>query len=210
MRQDSFSITVKKADTLKVLEINMKKYDNPLINIQIASPCKSDWNAMSGDNRKRFCGECNLNVYNLSGMSKTEAETLLIESEGRVCVRLYKRSDGSVITKDCPVGFAKVKQRVQLVVTASISLVFTFFGAIGLQSVFGKQISSSVKYSNEFAAPTPRKLMGIVVKPSPTPKKTATPKPTPTPEPEVLMGRPATPKSDGRKENVNRSENRTS
>jgi hypothetical protein len=182
----------------------MNKSDNPLLNIQIASPCNANWNAMSGDNRKRFCGECNLNVYNLSGMSKTEAEILLIESEGRACVRLYRRSDGSVIMKDCPVGFAKVKQRVHLVVTASISLVFTFFGAIGLQSIFGKQISSIVSYSNVFAFPTPRKLIGIVAKPTPTPKKNSTPKPTP--EPEILIGKPALPRSDVRKTNMNKSE----
>ena len=26
--------------------------------IQIASPCTADWNAMTGDDRARFCGEC--------------------------------------------------------------------------------------------------------------------------------------------------------
>ena len=66
---------------------------------------------MYGDDRKRFCGDCKLNVYNLSGMSREEAEALIMNAEGRLCVRFYKRRDGSVITGDCPVGWARVKQR---------------------------------------------------------------------------------------------------
>jgi hypothetical protein len=74
----------------------MSKFTNPLNNIKIASPCNADWNEMVGDERTRFCGECKLNVYNLSGMSQREAENLLINSEGRLCVRFYKRADGAV------------------------------------------------------------------------------------------------------------------
>ncbi len=42
----------------------MNKFTNPLSNIKIASPCSQDWNEMIGTERKRFCGECKLNVYN--------------------------------------------------------------------------------------------------------------------------------------------------
>ena len=81
--------------------------DNPLNNIKIASPCSANWETMLGDDKKRFCGECKLNVYNLSGMSKTEAENLLMESEVRLCVRFYRRHDGTILTEDCPVGWAR-------------------------------------------------------------------------------------------------------
>lgn len=47
----------------------MKNFNNPLDNIHIASPCSADWSEMYGDNRKRFCGDCKLNVYNLSDPS---------------------------------------------------------------------------------------------------------------------------------------------
>ncbi len=62
----------------------MNKFTSPLDNIKVASPCSQDWNAMFGTDRKRFCGDCKLNVYNLSGMTKKEAERLLADSEGRV------------------------------------------------------------------------------------------------------------------------------
>ena len=71
------------------------KFSSPLNNIKIASPCSQDWDAMIGSERKRYCGDCKLNVYNLSGMSRTEAENLLSNSEGRLCVRFYRRADGT-------------------------------------------------------------------------------------------------------------------
>lgn len=83
-----------------------------LSHTKVASPCPASWEAMSGDDKVRFCSECKLNVYNLSGMSKTEAEKLLRNHEGdRLCIRLYLRADGTVITQDCPVGIRLLKIR---------------------------------------------------------------------------------------------------
>ena len=113
----------------------MSKFDSPLNNIRIASPCQADWNEMYGDNRKRFCGDCKLNVYNLSGMARDEAETLIMNAEGRLCVRFYRRADGTVITKDCPVGWAKVKRRTRVVAAAFASLLMALFTA----TLFSKQ-----------------------------------------------------------------------
>lgn len=59
---------------------------------------------MDGDERVRFCRECNRNVYNLSSMTEAEAQRLIARREGRVCVRFYQRRDGTVLTTDCPVG----------------------------------------------------------------------------------------------------------
>jgi hypothetical protein len=103
---------------------------NPLDHIKIASPCSADWNEMRGDNRQRYCSECKLNVYNLSEMTQREAENLLFEKEGKMCVRLYKRKDGTVITQDCPVGWQAIKQRVSRVATAVFSLLAGFFGGV--------------------------------------------------------------------------------
>ena len=115
----------------------MKKFTNPLDNIHIASPCKADWNAMFGDERRRFCAECKLNVYNLSGMTQPEAENFLINSEGRVCVRFYRRADGSVITQDCPVGWKALKRRVSKTATALASMIFGVASGLGFAALFG-------------------------------------------------------------------------
>lgn len=69
--------------------------------VDIASPCPASWDAMRGDDHVRFCGECNLHVYNISEMSREAATALIAQREGRLCVRMYRREDGTLITNDC-------------------------------------------------------------------------------------------------------------
>jgi hypothetical protein len=71
------------------------------LHLRIASPCKAPWENMDGDQRVRFCRECNRNVYNLSAMTEREARRVVAEREGRLCVRFYQRRDGTVLTSDC-------------------------------------------------------------------------------------------------------------
>lgn len=145
----------------------MPKFDSPLNNISIASPCSADWNEMYGDDRKRFCGDCKLNVYNLSGMTRDDAEALLMNAEGRLCVRFYKRADGSVITQDCPVGWAKVKQRTKLFATAVASLVMALLTGIFFVSAFSKSRTTMGEIASPLLtpSPTPTKLMGAIAAP---------------------------------------------
>ena len=146
----------------------MSKFDNPLNNVRIASPCSADWQEMYGDERKRFCGDCKLNIYNLSGMTKSEGETLIMNAEGRLCVRFYQRADGSVITKDCPVGWAGVKQRTKVFATAAFSLFIAIFTGIFFVSLFTSKQVTVGQLRIPFTTPTPepRPLMGTMVAPS--------------------------------------------
>ncbi len=124
----------------------MKKYTNPLDGIRIASPCSADWAKMDGDERKRFCSDCGLNVYNLSEMSRIEAENFLINSEGRVCLRLFRRSDGTILTQDCPVGWEALKKRVSRAAAAIFALLMGIFGGIlSLKSL--ESLSSLTDYA---------------------------------------------------------------
>lgn len=84
-----------------------------LEDVRVASPCGEDWEKMTGDARVRFCARCEKNVYNLSAMTRAEAEAVLAENESP-CVRLYKRADGTVITNDCPVGASKKRRRLKV------------------------------------------------------------------------------------------------
>jgi hypothetical protein len=69
--------------------------------IQISSPCTVPWNAMRGDHRVRFCRECRQNVFNVEAMTRAEAERLIADRDGRVCIRMLRRPDGTVVTADC-------------------------------------------------------------------------------------------------------------
>jgi hypothetical protein len=82
-----------------------------LANIRVATPCRADWNQMTGDDRVRACGACEKNVYNLSEMTRDEAEALILAKEGRLCVRYFQRADGTILLKDCAVGISQKRKR---------------------------------------------------------------------------------------------------
>lgn len=96
--------------------------------IRIASPCTASWASMRGDDRVRFCEDCKLNVYNLSAMTQPQAEELIREKEGRLCATLYRRRDGTVITRDCPVALARTRATFARGVTLTGSAITAMVG----------------------------------------------------------------------------------
>ena len=121
----------------------MARFTYPLNKVKVAAPCKAEWEKMIGNYRVRFCGQCNLNVYNLSEMTRAQAESLIAANEGRLCVRFYRRRDGSIITQDCPVGLQAIKRRVSYALKAVAAATFTFLTAIGFQGLAPGFISVS-------------------------------------------------------------------
>ena len=89
--------------------------------IRVANPCRADWDKMQGDDKSRFCQSCAKNVYNLSEMTRSEAEALVREKEGQLCVRFFQRTDGTVLTTDCPVG-TKSSRRLGRVSVAMLTI----------------------------------------------------------------------------------------
>jgi hypothetical protein len=96
--------------------------------IHIAKPCPASWAEMAGDERVRFCAHCSLHVYNLSALSRQQAEDLIAEREGRVCVRLYRRQDGTVLTQDCPVGLRAWRRRLAWIGAIAAGLLVAVIG----------------------------------------------------------------------------------
>ena len=143
----------------------MSKFNSPLDNIKIASPCSTNWNEMFGNERMRFWGDCKLNVFNLWGMSRKDAENLIRSAEGRLCIRFYRRKDGTIITQNCPVGWAKVKQRAKGHLTAGFSLLLALFSGLFFVSIFAKANAE---------------VGTLVIRPTPTP--------LPPPDSELIMG----------------------
>ena len=72
-----------------------------------ANPCQEDWSAMPGNDVVRHCDKCGQNVYNLSGMTRGEAQRVIRRHEGRLCARFYRRGDGRIQTRLCPSGLRK-------------------------------------------------------------------------------------------------------
>jgi hypothetical protein len=164
--------------------------------LRIATPCTADWDEMSGSDRVRFCGRCEKNVYNLSAMTRAEAEQLVRQREGRTCIRLYRRSDGTVITSDCPVGMRR--QRLAARMWASIAGAATS-AALVLGLLSGRARADLTvtdgKGQSQKAPPPPPMIMGEPAMPhveadKPKPKPTAHKPPA---KPPVLMGKLAAP-----------------
>lgn len=107
--------------------------------LRIASPCPMNWENMSGDEKVRFCRSCKLNVYNISEMTNAEVTSLIAKTEGRICGRIYRRSDGTILTKDCPVGLRLQIKRVSKLAGA------VFASIIGLFSVAFSQTENKDK-----------------------------------------------------------------
>lgn len=83
-----------------------------LDDIRVASPCKANWDEMVGAERARHCLSCQKSVYNISSMTREDAEAFLAERlGGDVCVRFYRRADGTVMTQDCSVGATKKRRK---------------------------------------------------------------------------------------------------
>ena len=100
--------------------------------IAVASPCPMAWDDMTGNERVRFCSQCKLNVYDISAMTKSEAESFISNAEGRICARLYRRADGTILTRDCPVGLRAVRKKVSRAAAAAFSALVSLFGGSAL------------------------------------------------------------------------------
>jgi hypothetical protein len=108
----------------------MMKPNNDLSRLRIASPCPTDWESMNGNDRVRFCRLCELNVYDISAMTSKEARELIARTEGRLCARLYRRADGTVITADCPVGWRALKRRASFAAGAALTALLSLCGGV--------------------------------------------------------------------------------
>ena len=153
----------------------MARFTNRLDNVRVAVPCPANWDSMYGNERVRFCGECQLNVYNLSEMSRAEAEKLIGQAEGRLCVRYYRRRDGSIITQNCPVGLRALKRRLSRIASAVATSVLSFFAGIAF-----------------YEKTAPRPMMGTIAidvyQPIPPSVQVTPPVTLPAPD-QVLMGK---------------------
>lgn len=101
-----------------------------LSSLRVAAPCTVSWDSMEGGDRVRHCSQCDKNVYNLTDMTRSEANEFLVLTAHSACVNFYKRADGTVIVDNCPVGLRRLRahyRRVAAAVATVISLAQGFF-----------------------------------------------------------------------------------
>lgn len=138
-----------------------------LDDLRIAAPCDAAWAEMRGDDRSRLCEKCEKHVFDLSSMTRAEAEALVLAKEGKLCVRYYQRADGTILTADCPDGLARRRRRRRVVAIA--------FGAASAVIAGGGVLAGGAMRMGAPArtpianSPPPHAWMGQAVVASPTP-----------------------------------------
>lgn len=80
-------------------------------------------------------------MYNLSELSRNEAENLIREKEGRLCVRFFRRADGTILTKDCPVGLRAARLKFVRMAGVVAAFVAGLIGGNGLLRRCGTPLS---------------------------------------------------------------------
>jgi hypothetical protein len=160
--------------------------------VEISSPCTVSWDEMraaggaNGDARVRFCRQCRQNVYNVEAMSRVEAHRLITAREGRVCVRILRRPDGTVVTADCWARLRAARRRGFLPFLGMMVLVgFTELIAIGVGLVRLKALTGG-------GPPAPIELNDIRGRPSGLRMMGALPLQRLPPPPPHEMGEPET------------------
>jgi len=148
----------------------MAEQPDLLRNLRVASPCHIGWESMTGDDRVRFCDSCSRHVYNFSDLTSSEIKTLIVETEGGICGRLHRRVDGTILTRDCPVGLRATRLRVARLAGAvfatllsACSFVFSQKQGTSSVSTFGGGINIERSTSNPEQI---GKFQGVVVDPN--------------------------------------------
>jgi hypothetical protein len=166
----------------------MKKTDR-LDALRIITPCTVPWSSMKGDEQVRFCGQCRKNVYDVSAMTRSAALSLIERAEGRVCMQIARRPDGTIATGDCWAPLRRARRRGILALAAALPIVLAAqlwsqaFGLRALGALFHRAPAPSAAL-----APT-RGEVTLVTKPGPgswktgagAPGEVATESPPPAP-----------------------------
>jgi len=120
---------------------------------------------MTGDDRTRFCAGCGLHVHNLSAMTRDEAERLVCERAGRLCIRYEPTPTGSVRT-------------LEYAGRRGVARSWRFWSGIGtMGALLAGAAQLVVKRPNAPAGPATlgRPMMGAMVMPTPAPSPTGLP-----------------------------------
>ena len=145
-----------------------RRFSLDMIDVRI--PCSVPWDSMRGDTRVRHCDQCKQNVYQLSELSKEEAEDLIRQKEGKLCVAFYRRRDGTVVTRSCvAVRWTRAVWNAGAFVAFGVCAIFA---AIGAPSVWAKFTEWREQRSNrmvqgDFCPPPGTVIRPIDVAPPP-------------------------------------------
>lgn len=73
--------------------------------LRVATPCMVGWDTMVGEDRVRRCETCKQNVYNISELTRAQADELIAAKDAQMCMRYYHLADGTLLLRDGAVAY---------------------------------------------------------------------------------------------------------
>src|SRR5262245_42116713 len=116
--------------------------------VVIPVPCRVEWNTMmpiDRAGRARFCDSCERPVYDSAALTRDELFDLIARTEGQrlPCVRLHRRPDGTIVTRDCFAPVVRVGRFLWLKV--GVAAVAFWATALGLREL-GRSLNEHAAY----------------------------------------------------------------
>ena len=115
-----------------------------LNNLTVPSPCPADWSSMTGNDQVRFCDHCNLNVHNLSQMTRTQAQRLISRSNGRLCVRYHHDATGQPRTLAVSQTLHRIGRRTSQLAAGAFTATLSITSAVAESSANYRAENSKV------------------------------------------------------------------
>ncbi len=94
-----------------------------------------DWEAMTGDDRARYCAACGKHVHNLTGMSKSDADALVRAHAGELCGRAFERPDGSLTIEESDLRVPP-KRAFQFTIRSLMAIIAGVAATLGVARLF--------------------------------------------------------------------------
>ncbi len=153
----------------------------------VPNPCHEDWDLLSPEDRGHFCTVCETKVWDLSGLTKEEAEAFLRAREGEdLCVSYRENSAGEVVHRPSPiVPLGRLVRRLPAAAGLSLALAACSPGDSGAQQEADS--TREAKPATETA-------------PEPEPEPEVSPEAEPEAEPESEVEPVAEPESEAEPE----------
>lgn len=120
--------------------------DKSVRSITVTSPCLADWDQMTGNDQIRFCEHCNLKVHNISELSYSQAARLIARSQGGLCVRYYRDSQGAALTKQTSRKLHQIGRRASRIAAGAFSATLSLATAAAQTS---ENFQSNSAYSSQ-------------------------------------------------------------
>ena len=103
--------------------------------VSIGSSCQTDWEAMNGDHSQRYCDQCEKSVYNFSQLTRSQAEALIARTNRKLCARIERRPDGSILTADKSYSLPRFNQKFLRIASATMSAALSLAPVIAAKPV---------------------------------------------------------------------------